>query len=89
MKTIKINPADNVAVALEVLKANETIEVEGQVLTLNTDIPAGHKFLLTDLSAGENIIKYGNPIGHATEDIKKGDANIDETIAELYRSLDI
>lgn len=33
----------------------------------------GHKYALSDISAGENIIKYGNPIGHATEDIKKGD----------------
>ncbi len=33
----------------------------------------GHKYALLDIPAGENIIKYGNPIGHATEDIKKGE----------------
>lgn len=33
----------------------------------------GHKYALRDIAAGENIIKYGNPIGHATQDIKKGD----------------
>lgn len=33
----------------------------------------GHKYALCDIKAGENIIKYANPIGHATEDIKKGD----------------
>ncbi len=33
----------------------------------------GHKYALCDIKCGENIIKYGNPIGHATEDIKKGD----------------
>ncbi len=33
----------------------------------------GHKYALFDIKKGENIIKYGNPIGHATEDIKKGD----------------
>ncbi len=33
----------------------------------------GHKYALRDISAGENIIKYGNPIGHATCDIKKGE----------------
>ncbi len=33
----------------------------------------GHKYALFSISKGENIIKYGNPIGHATEDIKKGD----------------
>ena len=33
----------------------------------------GHKYALSDIKAGENIIKYGNPIGHATCDIKKGE----------------
>ena len=33
----------------------------------------GHKQALCDIADGENIIKYGYPIGHATEDIKKGD----------------
>ena len=33
---------------------------------------AGHKIALTDIKAGENVIKYGYPIGHATEDIPAG-----------------
>ena len=33
----------------------------------------GHKYALCDIKNGENIIKYGNPIGHATSDIKKGE----------------
>lgn len=33
----------------------------------------GHKYAIRDISCGENIIKYGNPIGHATSDIKKGE----------------
>ncbi len=33
----------------------------------------GHKVALRDIKKGENIIKYGFPIGHATEDIKKGE----------------
>lgn len=33
----------------------------------------GHKYAICDIRMGENIIKYGNPIGHATQDIKKGD----------------
>ena len=36
-------------------------------------IPAGHKFALRDIAAGEDVIKYGNPIGHATRDIRKGE----------------
>ena len=33
----------------------------------------GHKYAIRDISAGENIVKYGMPIGHATADIKKGE----------------
>ncbi len=33
----------------------------------------GHKYALFDIKKGENVIKYGSPIGHATKDIKKGE----------------
>ena len=38
-----------------------------------TDLDTGHKVALRDIAAGENVIKYGFPIGHATRDIKKGE----------------
>jgi len=68
MKYIKINPADNVAVALEDLTAGEVVEG----VTLLMDIPRGHKIVLKDLKAGENVIKYGFPIGHVTLDAAAG-----------------
>lgn len=71
-KFIKINKNDKVAVAIEELKAGENVNVDGVSITLLQDIPAGHKFALTDIAAGENIIKYGYSIGVAKEDIKKG-----------------
>ncbi len=37
------------------------------------DVPAGHKIALADIKKGEAVIKYGYPIGVATQDIKKGD----------------
>lgn len=37
------------------------------------DLTNGHKYALCDIPCGENIIKYGNPIGHAVTDIKKGE----------------
>ena len=73
MKTIKINPSDNVAVALTPLKAGEAVEIDGQSITLNSDVPAGHKVLLTDLEQGADIVKYGYPIGHLKEAHKQGD----------------
>ena len=40
---------------------------------VEVDLSDGHKYALRDIKAGERVIKYGNPIGHATADIKKGD----------------
>ncbi len=40
---------------------------------VDINLSDGHKYALTDIKCGENIIKYGNPIGHATCDIKKGE----------------
>lgn len=68
-KLFKINDKDNVAVAFEELKKGEIIDN----IKLLDDIPFGHKVLLSDLKNGENIIKYGNPIGHLTIDCKKGE----------------
>lgn len=36
-------------------------------------IPTGHKFALCDIKLGEYIVKYGEIIGRATADIKKGE----------------
>ena len=40
---------------------------------VDINLSDGHKYALCDIAAGENIIKYGNPIGHATADIKAGE----------------
>ena len=40
---------------------------------VDINLEDGHKYALRDIKAGENIIKYGNPIGHAIVDIVKGE----------------
>lgn len=65
---IRISENDNVAVAVEALRAGE----EACGVTLAQDIPAGHKFALSPIAAGEDVIKYAFPIGHATEGIAPG-----------------
>jgi len=67
-KLFRINEADNVAVALE--KIDKGYSENG--ITALDDIPFGHKIALCDIKQGENVIKYGNPIGHADSDIKQG-----------------
>ena len=70
---IRINPADNVAVALHPLSAGVTLNIDGEDITLLSDIPAGHKFALVEIPEGKNVIKYGFPIGHARHLIRKGE----------------
>ena len=74
MKTtyLRINPADNVAVAIEPLAAGTTITIDNDDIEIIEDIPAGHKVALKDFTIGEDIIKYGYPIGHATTSISQG-----------------
>ncbi|MDO4343894.1 MAG: altronate dehydratase family protein [Eubacteriales bacterium] len=69
---IKIHPDDCVAVALKPLSAGSVLDVDGQRVMLAEDIPQGHKFALTAISAGQPVIKYGCSIGVAKEDIQQG-----------------
>ena len=70
--TIRINPADTVIVCLRPMHQGEIIEVDHQQITLLEDVPMGHKVLIRDTQKGEDIIKYGYPIGHACQDLKAG-----------------
>ena len=69
---IKINPSDNVVVAVDPLKKGDRLTVDGAEIVVVEDIPAGHKVALKDFAADENVIKYGYPIGHARTAIARG-----------------
>lgn len=70
-KYLKVNPKDNVAVAVKNISKDTFIEEFG--IKTREDIKKGHKFALKNIKKGEDIIKYGMPIGHATKDIKVGE----------------
>jgi (2R)-sulfolactate sulfo-lyase subunit alpha len=42
-------------------------------LAAGMDVPIGHKIALTDIKAGDTVIKYGQDIGKAVADIAKGE----------------
>lgn len=69
---IKISENDNVAVAVIGLEKNEKIFTEDTEIILREGIPQGHKVSLQNIFQGQEIIKYGHPIGKATKDITKG-----------------
>lgn len=69
---IQINPADNVAVAVEDLHTCMSLDINGKTVVVKQDIPAGHKVALQDFEEGDYIVKYGVPIGHARMAIAAG-----------------
>lgn len=73
MRSVIIHDKDCVAVALEDLKKGDVIETVAGKVTLKDDITRGHKFALRDLAKGEDVIKYGFPIGHASCAISQGE----------------
>ena len=72
MQTIKINPLDNVVVALHPIAKGEVIDTGDKKVTALEDIPQGHKMSIAPIKENENIIKYGFPIGHALKDVEPG-----------------
>lgn len=70
---LRIHPADNVAVALEQIEAGRQVAINGSTLAVCSPISRGHKVALAPIAAGENVIKYGSPIGHATAPIAPGE----------------
>ena len=69
---LKVNPKDNVLVALQNLSKGDSISFEQNNIVLQEDIPAKHKFYITDLSKGNEVIMYGLLVGKVTMDVKAG-----------------
>ncbi|MGI6092690.1 MAG: UxaA family hydrolase [Veillonellaceae bacterium] len=73
---IVLNPSDNVATAVQDLKAGQQaavrLERDLHYVTLVEDIPYGHKFAFRSINQGQDILKYGEVIGRATKNIDAG-----------------
>ena len=76
LQATQLHPSDNVATALIDLPAGcaVTLTAGGHSLAVETrePIPAGHKFALRQLAAGEPVCKYGEFIGRASQDVMPG-----------------
>lgn len=72
-KIIKINNIDNVVVAIERISSNEKFFLDNKEVVIQNDVAQGHKIASKNIFEGENIIKYGHIIGHATSNINVGE----------------
>lgn len=71
-----LSARDDVAVAVDAATAGTALPASvlasGASVRLGEDIPAGHKVALRNIRAGEQVLKYGFPIGAARADIAAG-----------------
>ncbi|HTW58891.1 MAG TPA: altronate dehydratase family protein [Terriglobales bacterium] len=71
---LKLDPRDNVLVALQNLRQGEPVNFSGQTYVLVTDVHAKHKFATENLAAGRALIMYGVLVGKARQPIRMGEA---------------
>lgn len=76
-RTILMHRTDNVATALVALTAGEVVNAALDAVSVDTtlveDIGFGHKYALRPIAQGEEVLKYGMPIGLALGDIRPGE----------------
>lgn len=88
-KVLRLDPRDNVLVALTNLHKGETVGVSSENYELLSDVPAKHKFLTREVFAGGDIIMYGLLVGKAVESLRCGDLlstrNIRHAAADFHQ----
>src|SRR5437016_599988 len=69
---VYLSPDDNICVAARNLAAGELLNIASQSLTLAEAVRLGHKIAVRPIRKGEDVRKYGQIIGQATESIEPG-----------------
>lgn len=72
-KIIIINLKDNVAVAIRELKKNQKYGLQGNTIVIKDNIEPGFKLAIKDIKKNNKVVKYGEAIGRAIQDIESGE----------------
>jgi hypothetical protein len=72
-RLIRLSPEDNIAVAARTIEPGETVVLDGAAIKAAQRIPTGHKMAICPIETGQKVLKYGAPIGSATQPIRPGD----------------
>ncbi|MHA6690962.1 UxaA family hydrolase [Devosia sp. A449] len=73
-RLLLLSPQDNILVAREPIPAGEAVIVEDDKVVLGALLDRGHKIARQAIAAGDKILKYGAPIGSATQAIRVGES---------------
>ena len=88
-RLILMNERDTVAIAPRDLPEGELVVIDDQSITLKEAVPMGHKVARVDIAKDADVIRYGEPIGHATEDITAGQyVHVHNVFTNLTREIE-
>jgi altronate hydrolase len=82
---LQLHPGDAVALARRELAPGTELESPERTVTVRDTIPHGHKLALTDIAEGQQVLKYGQPIGIATQAIAAGEHVHEHNLRSLSR----
>ena len=87
-----IHQDDNVITVVADCTAGDriTVKFQGQefTYTCNQEVPYGHKVARVEIKQGGPVIKYGEAIGRASQDIVQGDWVHIHNVRDEYKCLD-
>ncbi|HEY1608337.1 MAG TPA: UxaA family hydrolase [Paraburkholderia sp.] len=83
-RLLLLSPDDNCLIAAARLAAGETVEIEGERVTLAKTIELGHKVARRALAKDEKVLRYGAPIGHVTAAVARGEHLHTHNVASDY-----
>lgn len=69
---VLLHPNDNVCVTVRTLPAGAKIQIAGQTLELAEPVSMAHKVALRHIARGQQVLKFGQVIGLATQPIEPG-----------------
>ncbi len=88
-KAIRVDQKDNVAVVAQDTLKGDIIDCGGLEVHATDNIPLGHKIALDQIEKGAFVVKFGVPIGRASQRIETGDHvhihNLEDITGELCK----
>jgi hypothetical protein len=69
---ILLHPLDNVLVCGAPVSAGDDLRIDGDHVPAQTSIDIGHKVARRDLAVGDQVLRYGAPIGTVTAATARG-----------------
>jgi hypothetical protein len=86
-KVVLLAPDDNIVVTSQTSKAGEEVSIDSIRYTLEQTLTTGHKLARRDILEGEKILRYGAPIGRATQAIAAGEhVHVHNVASDYLRS---